>query len=142
MIDIICGARPNFMKIDPVIRNLESDSVRLVHTGQHYDYSMSQSFFEELGLPLPDVNLGIGSETVTVQTARIMESYEKVLLEALPEAVVVVGDVNSTLACALTAVRYGIPPVHIEAGRVLTVAPLKRPVLPELPFCDSPTIMR
>jgi UDP-N-acetylglucosamine 2-epimerase (non-hydrolysing) len=116
MIDIICGARPNFMKVDPVIRNLKSVSVRLIHTGQHYDYSMSQSFFEQLELPLPDVNLGIGSDTVTVQTARIMESYEKVLLGTMPEAVVVVGDVNSTLACALTAVRHGIPPIHIEAG--------------------------
>jgi len=116
MIDIICGARPNFMKIDPVIRNLDQGSFRLVHTGQHYDYSMSQSFFEELGLPRPDINLGVGPDTATVQTARIMESYEKTFLDSEPEAVLVVGDVNSTLACALVAARHGVPTVHVEAG--------------------------
>ena len=116
MIDIICGARPNFMKIDPVIRNLGPCPFRLIHTGQHYDYSMSQSFFEALGLPRPDINLGVGPETATVQTAMIMESYEKVFLDSEPEAVLVVGDVNSTLACALVAARHGIPTVHIEAG--------------------------
>jgi len=115
MIDLVCGARPNFMKVDPIIRNL-SVEVRLVHTGQHYDYSMSGSFFDQLGLPRPDVNLGVGSSTVTVQTADIMKAYEPVFLGGGPEAVVVVGDVNSTLACALTAVRYGIPTVHVEAG--------------------------
>ena len=115
MIDLICGARPNFMKVDPIIRNLRSE-VRLIHTGQHYDHAMSGSFFQQLGLPVPDINLGVGSSTVTVQTAEIMKAYEPVLLEGKPEAVVVVGDVNSTLACVLTAVRYGIPTVHVEAG--------------------------
>lgn len=115
MIDLICGARPNFMKVDPIIRNLETD-VRLVHTGQHYDYSMSGSFFEQLGLPKPHINLGVGSSTVTVQTADIMKAYEPVFLEGKPEAVVVVGDVNSTLACVLTAVRHFTPTVHVEAG--------------------------
>lgn len=115
MIDLICGARPNFMKIDPVIRNLKSD-FRLVHTGQHYDHAMSGSFFDQLGLPRPHINLEVGSSTITRQTANIMKAYEPVLTEARPEAVVVVGDVNSTLACVLTAVRHGIPTVHVEAG--------------------------
>lgn len=115
MIDLICGARPNFMKVDPILRHL-SVQVRLVHTGQHYDYAMSGSFFDQLGLPKPDINLGVGSSTVTVQTADIMKAYEPVFLQGRPDAVVVVGDVNSTLACVLTAVRYGTPTVHVEAG--------------------------
>jgi len=117
MIDIICGARPNFMKVDPIIRNLgEAAGYRLIHTGQHYDHAMSQSFFEELDLPRPDINLEVGSASITVQTARIMERYEKVFLEEPPSALIVVGDVNSTLACALVAVRYSVPVVHVEAG--------------------------
>jgi UDP-N-acetylglucosamine 2-epimerase (non-hydrolysing) len=116
MIDIICGARPNFMKVAPVMRSMAGKPVRLVHTGQHYDFSMSQSFFDDLGLPEPDVNLGAGSDSTTVQTAKVMQSYEEALTGELPEATVVVGDVNSTLAAALTAVRHGIPAVHIEAG--------------------------
>ncbi len=115
MIDLICGARPNFMKVDSIIRGL-SEKVRLVHTGQHYDYSMSGSFFDQLGLPKPDINLGVGSSTITVQTADIMKAYEPEFLQGRPDAVVVVGDVNSTLACVLTAVRYGTPTVHVEAG--------------------------
>ena len=115
MIDLICGARPNFMKVDPIIRSL-GGKVRLVHTGQHYDYAMSGSFFDQLGLPKPDVNLGVGSSTITAQTADIMKAYEPVFLQVKPDAVVVVGDVNSTLACVLTAVRYGTPTVHVEAG--------------------------
>jgi len=117
MLDLICGARPNFMKVDPVIRGLDgSVDTRLVHTGQHYDHAMSASFFAQLGLPEPDLNLEVGSHTVTVQTARVMERYEEVLDPERTAAVVVVGDVNSTLACALVAVRYGIPVVHVEAG--------------------------
>lgn len=117
MIDIICGARPNFMKIDPIIRNIDpSLEVRIVHTGQHYDHLMSQSFFDELELPRPDINLEVGSASITVQTANIMKRYEDVILRLMPEAVVVVGDVNSTLACSLVAVRYGIPVIHVEAG--------------------------
>lgn len=103
------------MKVDPIIRNL-TEEVRLIHTGQHYDYSMSGSFFDQLGLPKPHINLGVGSSTVTVQTADIMKAYEPVFLQGKPEAVVVVGDVNSTLACVLAAVRYGTPTVHVEAG--------------------------
>ena len=106
MIDIICGARPNFMKIDPIIRNIDpSLEVRLVHTGQHYDHVMSQCFFDELELPRPDINLEVGSASITVQTANIMKRYEEVILSLMPDAVVVVGDVNSTLACSLVAVR-------------------------------------
>jgi UDP-N-acetylglucosamine 2-epimerase (non-hydrolysing) len=117
MIDIVCGARPNFMKVDPIVRNLDpSLDVRIVHTGQHYDHIMSQSFFDELGLPKPDINLEVGSASITVQTANIMRRYEEVILERMPDALIVVGDVNSTLACSLTAVRYGIPVVHVEAG--------------------------
>ncbi|MCK5133195.1 MAG: UDP-N-acetylglucosamine 2-epimerase (non-hydrolyzing) [Candidatus Sabulitectum sp.] len=115
MIDLICGARPNFMKVDPIIRNL-SEKVRLIHTGQHYDYAMSGSFFDQLGLPKPDINLGVGSSTITVQTADIMKAYEPVFLQGKPDAVVVVGDVNSTLACVLTAVRHGTSTIHVEAG--------------------------
>lgn len=117
MIDIICGARPNFMKVDPIIRNLPDEKrIRLVHTGQHYDHKMSASFFDELELPRPDVNLNVGSASISVQTAHIMERYESVFMEEPPEAVVVVGDVNSTLACALVAVRHCTPVVHVEAG--------------------------
>jgi UDP-N-acetylglucosamine 2-epimerase (non-hydrolysing) len=117
MIDIVCGARPNFMKIDPIIRNIDpAIEVRIVHTGQHYDHMMSQSFFDELELPRPDINLEVGSASITEQTATIMKRYENVILERMPDAVVVAGDVNSTLACSLVAVRYDIPVVHVEAG--------------------------
>lgn len=117
MIDVVCGARPNFMKVDPIIRNMDAAfEIRIVHTGQHYDHAMSQSFFDELGLPRPDINLEVGSASITVQTATIMKRYEDAILDRMPAAVVVVGDVNSTLACSLVAVRYGIPVIHVEAG--------------------------
>ncbi len=117
MIDIVCGARPNFMKVDPIIRNIDPAlEVRIVHTGQHYDHIMSQSFFDELELPRPDINLEVGSASITVQTATIMKRYEDVILKRRPDAIVVVGDVNSTLACSLVAVRYSIPVIHVEAG--------------------------
>ncbi|MBN2586252.1 MAG: UDP-N-acetylglucosamine 2-epimerase (non-hydrolyzing) [Candidatus Fermentibacteraceae bacterium] len=117
MIDLICGARPNFMKIDPIVRNMDQGiPVRIVHTGQHYDHIMSQSFFDQLQLPPPDLNLEVGSASITVQTAEIMQRYEEVVLQRMPGAVVVVGDVNSTLACSIVAVRYGIPVIHVEAG--------------------------
>ncbi|MCK4671280.1 MAG: UDP-N-acetylglucosamine 2-epimerase (non-hydrolyzing) [Candidatus Aegiribacteria sp.] len=117
MIDVICGARPNFMKVDPIIKNTDpAVENRLIHTGQHYDHIMSQSFFDDLDLPRPDVNLEVGSASITVQTATIMQRYEEVFLERRPKAIVVVGDVNSTLACALVAVRYGVPIIHVEAG--------------------------
>jgi UDP-N-acetylglucosamine 2-epimerase (non-hydrolysing) len=116
----IVGARPNFMKIAPVIdalsaRNQGIDQT-LVHTGQHYEEAMSQVFFRDLGLPSPDVNLGIGSGTHAGQTAAVMSACEPVLAEKRPDWVVVVGDVNSTLAAALTASKMGIRVAHVEAG--------------------------
>ncbi len=116
----VVGARPNFMKMDPVLRALEKDperfSTTLVHTGQHYDDAMSRVFFEQLGLRVPDVDLGVGSGTHAVQTASVMMKIEPVLAEVAPDVVVVVGDVNSTLAAALVAAKLGIPIAHVEAG--------------------------
>ena len=115
----VVGARPNFMKIAPVVselRRVSEVSHRLVHTGQHYDDKLSGTFFEELGLPEPDLNLQVGSGSHTWQTAEVMKRLEPVLEEFRPDLVFVVGDVNSTLAAALTAVKLGIPVAHIEAG--------------------------
>jgi UDP-N-acetylglucosamine 2-epimerase (non-hydrolysing) len=114
----VVGARPNFMKSAPVIRRLQDRGVPvlLVHTGQHYDAGMSDVFLEELGLPAPDVYLGIGSGTHGAQTARALQGIEEVLLEHDPSLVVVPGDVNSTLAGALAAVKLQIPVAHLEAG--------------------------
>ncbi|HUF10418.1 MAG TPA: UDP-N-acetylglucosamine 2-epimerase (non-hydrolyzing) [Rhodothermales bacterium] len=115
----VVGARPNLMKIAPLMKAYrQSDRFEplLVHTGQHYDANMSSLFFEQLGIPRPDVNLGVGSGSQAEQTAAIMQAFEPVLLEYRPDAVVVVGDVNGTLACALVAAKLGIPVVHIEAG--------------------------
>ena len=116
----IVGARPNFMKAAPVYQALaEQDGapdLLLVHTGQHYDAEMSDVFLEELGLPVPDVSLGAGSGTHAEQTARALLGIEKILLDRRPALVVVAGDVNSTLAGALAAVKLGIPVAHIESG--------------------------
>ena len=116
----IVGARPNFMKIAPVIRALNnarhSFDVRLLHTGQHYDAAMKQSFFDQLHIPEPDVDLGVGSGSHAVQTAEIMKRFEPVMDELQPDTILVVGDVNSTIACALVAVKKGIPVIHVEAG--------------------------
>jgi UDP-N-acetylglucosamine 2-epimerase (non-hydrolysing) len=115
----VVGARPNFMKIAPVMREMSQHhpiQQMLVHTGQHYDEEMSDIFFRELGLPQPDVNLGVGSGSHAQQTARIMSAFEPVLLEYQPDLLVVVGDVNSTLACSLTASKLLTPIAHIEAG--------------------------
>jgi UDP-N-acetylglucosamine 2-epimerase (non-hydrolysing) len=116
----VVGARPNFMKISPFVDELgkyvHSIEHILVHTGQHYDISMSQSFFDQLGLTKPDINLEVGSASHAKQTARIMEKFEDVCLEQKPDWVVVVGDVNSTLACTLVAGKLGIRVAHIEAG--------------------------
>ncbi|HEY3921235.1 MAG TPA: UDP-N-acetylglucosamine 2-epimerase (non-hydrolyzing) [Gaiellaceae bacterium] len=118
MADPICfvvGARPNFVKVAPVLRALDRDVV-LVHTGQHYDAAMSDVFFEELDLPEPDVVLGVGSGTHGEQLARGISGLERVYLERRPAAVVVAGDVNSTLAGALAAAGVGLPVAHVEAG--------------------------
>jgi UDP-N-acetylglucosamine 2-epimerase (non-hydrolysing) len=116
----VVGARPNVVKMAPVIAELRGRapdwSHVLVHTGQHYDPMMSDVFLEELGLPEPDHALGVGSASHAVQTARVMERLEPVLLEERPDLVVVPGDVNSTLAAALVAVKLGIPIAHVESG--------------------------
>ena len=115
----VVGARPNFMKIAPIMAALakapDAEAV-LVHTGQHYDEKMSSVFFSELGIPDPDINLGVGSASHAVQTAKIMEAFEQVLNQRKPDVVVVVGDVNSTVACTLTAVKMGVKVAHVEAG--------------------------
>jgi UDP-N-acetylglucosamine 2-epimerase (non-hydrolysing) len=124
-IDLIAGARPNFIKIAPVVRALEGRlaagssaqlSWRIVHTGQHYDFNLDGVFFEQLSIPRPDVHLDVGSGRHGSQTARILERYEAHALKAHPEAAVVFGDVNSTVACALAASKLEIPVVHVEAG--------------------------
>ena len=119
---IVCvvGARPNFMKMAPILRAFAAHvppmPALLVHTGQHYDRNMSDRLFEDLRLPQPDINLEVGSGTHAVQTAEVMRRFEPVLDERRPSAVLVVGDVNSTLACTLVAVKKGVPVVHVEAG--------------------------
>lgn len=123
ILDIIAGARPNFMKIAPVIREIdrkhkggEQISYRLIHTGQHYDRNMSGSFFEQLGIPEPDLNLEVGSGSQAEQTAGIMTRYEQVIERQKPDVCVVVGDVTSTLACSITAKKMGVRVAHIEGG--------------------------
>ncbi len=124
---IVAGARPNFMKIAPLIHAIEKDRMNLkpgqtrmdyllVHTGQHYDTEMSDVFFRDLGIPLPDYNLGVGSASHAVQTANIMIRFEEVCLREKPDWVLVVGDVNSTMACTLVAAKMGIKVGHVEAG--------------------------
>lgn len=122
-IDIIAGARPNFMKIAPIIAEIKKQKVkgkninyRLIHTGQHYDKKMSGSFFEQLDIPPPDLNLDVGSGTQAEQTARILVRYETVLLKNPCEICLVVGDVNSTMACAIAAKKLNIKVAHVEAG--------------------------
>ena len=119
-VDLIAAARPNFMKVAPLYRALAADparwKVRLVHTGQHYDANMSDWFFRDLGLPQPDVNLEIGSGTHAEQTAGVMVAYEKLLRDSPPDWTIVVGDVNSTVACTLAAVKLGQRVAHLEAG--------------------------
>lgn len=123
LIDLIAGARPNFMKIAPIIMAINRSkskknliSFRLVHTGQHFDKNMSDSFFEELGLPEPDINLGAGGGTQAEQTAKIMIGYEKLLMLTPSDLCLVVGDVTSTMACAIVAKKLNIKVAHVEAG--------------------------
>lgn len=115
----VVGARPNFMKIGPIVRAMKKyNNLQniLVHTGQHYDERMSKLFFNDLQMPQPDIYLDVGSASHAVQTARIMVEFEQVLLQEKPDLVVVVGDVNSTVACSLVAVKLGIKVAHVEAG--------------------------
>jgi UDP-N-acetylglucosamine 2-epimerase (non-hydrolysing) len=116
----VVGARPNFMKMAPLLRALATHSpplpALLVHTGQHYDHRMSEQLFADLALPQPDINLEVGSASHAVQTAEVMRRFEPALEDHRPACVVVVGDVNSTLACALVAVKKGVPVAHVEAG--------------------------
>lgn len=118
MICTVVGARPNFIKMAPVIREINARELPqlFVHTGQHYDAKMSTIFFDQLNMPQPDIYLGVGSGSHADQTARIMMAFEKTLLEHPVRLVVVAGDVNSTLACGLTAAKLNIPVAHVEAG--------------------------
>src|SRR5882672_8796086 len=119
-VDLIAAARPNFMKVAPLYKALAAEGswcrVRLVHTGQHYDDNMSDAFLRDLGLPQPDAHLGIGAGTHAQQTGGVMIAYEAECLRACPDWVVVVGDVNSTVACTLAAKKLGIRVAHLEAG--------------------------
>lgn len=116
----VVGARPNFMKMAPIIEAMDKYPEQidhlLVHTGQHYDEKMSKAFFDDLGMPKPDIDLEVGSGSHAEQTARIMVAFEKVCLEHKPDLVIVVGDVNSTMACTITAKKLGIKVAHVEAG--------------------------
>ncbi len=115
---VVAGARPNFVKVAPILRALDERGAEalLIHTGQHYDATMSGSFFEILGLPEAHTNFGVGSGTHAVQPAAVMTCFEKWLGEHAVDAVIVVGDVNSTLACTLVAAKCGVPVAHVEAG--------------------------
>jgi len=117
---LVAGARPNFMKIAPLMHALKGNkNIKpvLVHTGQHYDVKMSGQFFEELNIPAPDINLEVGSASHAVQTARIMEGFEQICIDEKPDFVLVVGDVNSTAACTMVAAKFdGITTIHYEAG--------------------------
>lgn len=119
LIDIIAGARPNFVKIAPIIAAMEKIdtlSYRLIHTGQHYSEMMSGNFFKQLNIPTPDINLDIGSGSQAEQVGKIMLGYEVVLLKKKSDLCLVVGDVNSTMACAITARKLGVRVAHVEAG--------------------------
>lgn len=124
-IDLIAGARPNFMKIAPILQQIEIHNqkdparriqYRLIHTGQHYDQNMSGSFFDQLGIPEPQLNLGAGAGTQAAQTAQIMIGYEEALSQEKPDLCIVVGDVNSTMACAIVAKKALVQVAHVEAG--------------------------
>jgi UDP-N-acetylglucosamine 2-epimerase (non-hydrolysing) len=123
LVDIIAGARPNFMKVAPIIEAIQKMKTagkdinfRLIHTGQHFDKNMSDNFLQQLGIPEPDLNLEAGGGTQAEQTARIMVRYEKVLLEKMADLTLVVGDVTSTMACSITAKKMNVKVAHVEAG--------------------------
>lgn len=119
LIYLVAGARPNFMKIAPIVRALQAQdklSFKIIHTGQHYDREMNDVFFEELGIPQPDVFMAAGGGSHAQQTAKIMVGFEELCVAERPAAVLVVGDVNSTLACSIVAKKLNIPVAHVEAG--------------------------
>lgn len=116
---LVAGARPNFMKIAPIVRAMQAHrglKFQIIHTGQHYDRDMNDVFFEELGIPEPDVYLAAGGGSHAQQTAKIMVAFEEYCVTNMPDAVLVVGDVNSTLACTIVAKKLGVPVAHVEAG--------------------------
>ena len=117
---LIAGARPNFMKVAPIYAEMKRRTAEfepmIVHTGQHYYAAMSDAFFDGLGMPKPEIHLGVGSASHAVQTAKIMTEFEPVVIEHKPDWVLVVGDVNSTIACALVCAKLGIKVAHVEAG--------------------------
>lgn len=116
----VVGARPNYMKMAPLLRAFADEPslppAVLVHTGQHYDFALNDRLFDDLQLPPPDINLGVGSGSHAVQTAEVMRRFEPVVVDLAPRCVIVVGDVNSTLACSLVAAKKGVAVVHVEAG--------------------------
>ncbi|WP_426116237.1 non-hydrolyzing UDP-N-acetylglucosamine 2-epimerase [Massilia sp. PWRC2] len=119
LVYLVAGARPNFMKIAPIVRALQAQTVlqfKIIHTGQHYDRDMNEVFFEELGIPQPDIFMGAGGGSHAQQTAKIMIGFEELCVAERPAAVLVVGDVNSTLACSIVAKKLNIPVAHVEAG--------------------------
>jgi len=123
LIDLIAGARPNFIKLAPVVNEIQKRQkeglnldFRIIHTGQHYDYIMSQTFFDELGIPAPDIHLDTEKGSQAVQTGSIMVKYEEELEKLKPDICIVFGDVNSTMACAITAKKMDVPVAHVEAG--------------------------
>jgi UDP-N-acetylglucosamine 2-epimerase (non-hydrolysing) len=119
LIYLVAGARPNFMKIAPIVRALDKQcalTYKIIHTGQHYDRDMNDVFFEELGIPQPDIFMGAGGGSHAEQTAKIMLAFEQLCIATPPAAVLVVGDVNSTLACSIAAKKLNIPVAHVEAG--------------------------
>ena len=124
LVDIIAGARPNFIKVSPIIKRFKEKQklsnsnlkFRLIHTGQHYDKKMSNDFFNQLKIPKPNINFNVGSGTQAQQTSAIMIAYEKLLLKKPSNLCLVVGDVNSTLACSISAKKLSIPVAHVEAG--------------------------
>lgn len=118
-IHLIVAARPNFMKIAPLYHALKKEEWAdpvIIHTGQHYDLNMSDVFFQDMGIPEPDIHLGVGSGTHAEQTGQVMIAYEKILINTKPDLVIVPGDVNSTMAAAIAAVKLGIKVAHLEAG--------------------------
>ena len=125
LIHLIAAARPNFMKIAPLYHALKKEDWAtpvIVHTGQHYDLNMSDAFFKDLGLPEPDIHLGIGSGTHAEQTGQVMIAYEKVLMEQRPDMIIVVGDVNSTLVCTLAASKITFSRYQLSAQNKTEVA--------------------